>query len=392
MRAVVGFLRRELPGAKVSVQLVCSDVQQYPYSTDEVPLIENYPAFRHLPEVPFAFLSGGRLAVSRAGRAFFRALREADVVIHAPGGPSLGDVYARAERPYLLRLLAVVWQKKPLFFWAPSLGPFENRGRNLLRRFIFNRAAFICTREEISAAALRGLGVRLPVEAALDAAFLGDDGLSDGDKLLAGNQELQDFLAGPAVGMTVTDLAWHPLWGRDKALRQRVTGAFDEFIDCLRGRGYRILFFPQLFGEQDDFRFLTGLVRGRPGCMVLPPDYDALIQQCLMGQVRLAVGMRYHASIFAAKAGTPFIAAAYEEKTRGFMRKIGLEKYCLELENLTADLLCRSFEELEREEAECREYLKSIGPGLQAEAEKAGRRFLELAVSEEVGSRWIRTS
>lgn len=273
----------------------------------------------------------------------------------------------------------MVWQKKPLFFWAPSLGPFEDRGRNLLRRFIFNRAAFICTREEISAAALRELGVRTPVESALDAVFLGDDGLSDGERLLSGNHELRDFLAGPAVGITVTDLAWHPRWGRDKALRQRVMEAFDGFIEWLRGRGCRILFFPQLFGEQDDFRFLTGLVRGRPGCLVLPPDFDALAQQYLMGQVRLAVGMRYHAGIFAAKAGTPFIAAAYEEKTRGFMRKVGLEKYCLDVENLTADLLCRSFEELEREEKECREYLKRIGPGLQAEAEKAGRRFLELA-------------
>jgi len=173
LRAVVDFLRRKLPGAKVKVQLVCNNVRQYPYLADQVPLIENYPAFRHLLEVPLAFLSGGRLAVSRAGRDFFRALREADVVIHAPGGPNIGDVYARAERPYLLRLLAVVWQQRPLFFWAPSLGPFENRGRNLLRRFIFNRAAFICTREEISAAAVRGLGVCTSVESALDAVFLG---------------------------------------------------------------------------------------------------------------------------------------------------------------------------------------------------------------------------
>jgi colanic acid/amylovoran biosynthesis protein len=50
--------------------------------------------------------------------------------------------------------------------------------------------------------------------------------------------------------------------------------------------------------------------------------------------------MRMHSNIIAATQMTPFIAIAYEHKTRGISRMLGLEGYCLDFGTFTeADLL-----------------------------------------------------
>lgn len=49
--------------------------------------------------------------------------------------------------------------------------------------------------------------------------------------------------------------------------------------------------------------------------------------------------MRYHSNIFSAKQLTPFISITYEQKMLGFMKESGLEEYCIDVNELNADIL-----------------------------------------------------
>ena len=46
--------------------------------------------------------------------------------------------------------------------------------------------------------------------------------------------------------------------------------------------------------------------------------------------------------------GTPFISLSYEQKMKGFMEKVGLQEYCLDVKALTYDNLNEQFVKLNK--------------------------------------------
>lgn len=49
---------------------------------------------------------------------------------------------------------------------------------------------------------------------------------------------------------------------------------------------------------------------------------------------------------FSAKQLTPFISITYEQKMLGFMKESGLEEYCIDVNELNADILWKKFNHL----------------------------------------------
>jgi polysaccharide pyruvyl transferase WcaK-like protein len=62
----------------------------------------------------------------------------------------------------------------------------------------------------------------------------------------------------------------------------------------------------------------------------------------LIGHLRLLIGMRLHALIFAAIQGVPFVALTYDPKVSAFAREVA--EPLLDLAGLTAELLVRQIE------------------------------------------------
>jgi polysaccharide pyruvyl transferase WcaK-like protein len=62
----------------------------------------------------------------------------------------------------------------------------------------------------------------------------------------------------------------------------------------------------------------------------------------LIGHLRLLIGMRLHALIFAAIRGVPFVALTYDPKVSAFAREVG--EPLLDLAGLTAEVLGRLIE------------------------------------------------
>lgn len=80
--------------------------------------------------------------------------------------------------------------------------------------------------------------------------------------------------------------------------------------------------------------------------MVLSSSYDTYMQQYIIAQCYVTIGMRYHSNIFSAKGGKPFIAIAYEEKMIGFMQEHHLDEYMVKLQDLGLERLMQSFEKM----------------------------------------------
>jgi len=207
IRAMIDSLREQLPVNKMRIMLLGPGAEELPY--DDIERLEYYPFFQFSVDRREALLNLftlGRFSLYQRGRQFLRAVDKADVVIHAPGGPTIGDLNGMGDMQYLYRLLvAKVFKKKPLFFYAPSMGPFSGRVRNWARKFVLKRADAIILREDISRGYLKNqLG--LDAYVTLDSAFQND--VPDDYLEKYGNiaETLQLIEGTRTVGLVVTDL------------------------------------------------------------------------------------------------------------------------------------------------------------------------------------------
>jgi len=387
VRAMIDSLRSELPVKKVTIMIMGSDVSWFPY--DDMEVIELYPSssggrIRGYLDPLLMLVTLGKLSFCKGGKKFIKAADEADIVIHAPGGPSIGDLYGGrvlGDLPYLYRLLvAKILKKKPLFFYAPSMGPFSGRLRNFIRKLILKRADMITVRDPISAAYLKEqLGLEAYVT--LDSALQNDipeDYLARYDNLSGILEALEHR---KVVGMVITDLKWHPVYGCFPLLGEEIVDVCLSVVDYLCRNGYAILLIPQLSGfgcTKDEAGLLERISKlNREQIHVCPPEIDSYGQQIIISRLFCLISMRYHPNIFAAKGNTPFIALSYEHKMRGFAKKIGFTELVIDVEEMSAGKIINKFVYLEQNYNAIREYLKQQGPQLKEESKKTTRIILD---------------
>lgn len=346
IRALIDAIKNKYNNAEIVVQLYAGNIEQFPDINGVHAVTTNFPRTRNKIEFPLYLLTRGRVAIFKELKEFSKLLTDVDYVIHAPGGPSIGDIYAHDEDRYIYKLLAAYAKKIPYCFYTPSMGPFQNKERNIMRRFIYNHADFICCREEISKQYINQLELKNQVHVTLDSAFQNEIDVENNEQVLACYNELDEYLKSysKVIGITVTDLKWHPVFKSKPDIWDKINDSFSELIKYLTENNYGVVFIPQLFGECNDSALMNTFNNGK--CFVVSDLYDAYFQQFLIGKLFAVVGMRYHSNIFSAKMGTPFVSISYEQKMRGFMEKAGLSDYCIDINELDVFKLRDSFQRL----------------------------------------------
>lgn len=388
LRAMIDALVQKYPDAKINVMLETSEVKQA-FRMKNVSLEPmQYPRKRDLllESVPL-LLSRGKWCFTSRSRHFTEMVRRADVVVHAPGGPSIGDIYVKQEMHYLYRLLIVKAMKKPYMFYAPSMGPFRSKKplRNLLRKKVLSGASVFCLREPVSQKYVREFSRKLAPTVTLDAAFQYPVDEAVNRDILERYESLNQFLTAheKVIGMTITDLAWNPRFSKDKGVADRIRASFSEIMAYLSRKGYGVLFIPQLFGSQNDKDYMTTFCTDN--CFVMEDTYDCYFQQYVIAKLYALIGMRYHSNIFSAKMGSPFISVAYEQKMLGFMKKADLSDYCIPIEALSFETLRTKFERLESHYDDYRERLSEMRPVFAAESAKTTEALLEFMKNHGIG-------
>lgn len=364
VKAMVDELLTKYPEAKITIAL--NGVTPYPNMPQQVELIDRFPKVHNrIAQVEFvlAHLTAGKCVFTKAGKEFMNTLKSADLVIHAPGGPSIGDIYKGVEFFYLWTLDIVKKNNIPYMFYAPSMGPFKDRKKNIDRKKILLGAERVIVRDPISLQYVNDFVPEVRAIQTLDSALQHDVDLELNQNKLVSYTELTDFMSkhSRCIGITITELDWHPSY-KDNEHVKKIPTVFKEFIKKRINEGYGIIFIPQLYGTSNDTVTMSKYMYSEDCFMVAAnvDTYDSYFQQFLIGKLYAVVGMRYHSNIFSAKMGTPFISISYEQKMKGFIKSVGLDEYCIDINNLEAKELEDRYNMLVDNYEEYKDRLKSL--------------------------------
>lgn len=372
LRAMIDSLHEIYPKAVFYVQLFTNSVQQFP----EEPYIKNlqfvYPRKRAIFELPLVVLTKGKCALLSSTKDYIKLIKKMDLIIHAPGGPSIGDIYMHAELLYLMKFIIAKAVGIPYVFYAPSMGPFCNKKRNRMRKYVLNRAEMISVREAVSEKYLEDLGVKKKINVTLDAAIQKKISEKKYLRLLQDYSELNRFIGRykKIIGVTITELEWQPYYKTREDIKEQIYESFHALLKKLKTEQYGVIFIPQLFGEQNDKKLMESYAKSFDNTFVMDDKHDCYFQQYVIGKLYAIVGMRYHSNIFSVKMGTPFLSISYEQKMRGFVQKIGMEELCLQVDDLNEEILCKKFEYLMEHYMDYKNKIKKIIPNLVKESHK----------------------
>lgn len=382
VRAMVDELLIRYPNANITISN--NGFTPYPNMPKQVEQICRFPKMRsRMAQLEFFIIlaTKGAISFTKEGKKFVKKLKSADLVLHAPGGPSIGDIYYESEKLYLWRLNLVRRMGIPYMFYAPSMGPFNDEKRNKVRSKILRGATKVILRDPISVKYVNEFIPELKVEQALDSALQHDVDIDVNEKKLRGYTSLSEFIGkfDKCIGITITDLLWHPKH-KSTGIDKKIAEAFKGFIKKKTDEGYGVIFVPQLYGALNDTDTMNEFMIEGSTFMIdaFSEEYDTYFQQYVISKLYAVVGMRYHSNIFSAKVGTPFISVSYEQKMKGFMESVGLDNYCIDVYDLTEANLHSKFEILQGKYDEYKERLKELHGYMKEESYKTTQAVIDI--------------
>lgn len=297
---------------------------------------------------------GWRRAWVAKARAFLRA-----GIFISGGGGLLQDTtptfLLRGPVPYYLLIAA--WARLSgcwVLFLGQGVGPLRGRWVRWLTRWIANHADVITVRDAASLDLLAELGVSRPHRRLLaDFVFAGPPA----DPMRAAEVARQEGLTPGAYRVVVSVRRWP---GDEQFYPE--LAAFIRRILASRPDAEVVLV--PMEGELDRVaseRLVSWVVGGggggaagdlrdrlpAPGLLsrlrVLGTHWQPADLEALVASARLAVGMRLHFLLFAARAGVPVLALNYDPKVAQAMDRLGCSQFVFDLADVRADALWSAF-------------------------------------------------
>lgn len=226
------------------------------------------------------------------------AIARADVVLSGGGGLLQSATSVRSIIYYASILREAVKQRRKTMIFAQSIGPLDLLGRFVVRRMCrgVDRAT---VRDARSRSILQSLLPGTPVEQTADPVFLFDLPTPDVDLSREGLDPAREPYA-------VVSMRKISNFGEGaNAIARAVDRLADE-------HGLRVAFLP--LGGASDAEVSTTIIRACKSAPVLLPECDLEKAAAIVRGARVAVGMRLHALIFAARFAVPFLTIPYDPK------------------------------------------------------------------------------
>jgi polysaccharide pyruvyl transferase WcaK-like protein len=176
----------------------------------------------------------------------------------------------------------------------------------------------ITVRDPASARLLAEIGVRSPyIEVTADPAFALTPASDDAvDSLMAAESLPQDR---PLLGVALRPWAAAGFWPLDRYAR--LLAALE------RSSGARVVLLPMQIPGDVTFAEAVARETGEPGRFpIVRRAYAPSVLLGLAARMQAVVAMRLHALIFAAHAGVPPFALAYDPKVQSLMCDLGLDR------------------------------------------------------------------
>ncbi|UWR30447.1 polysaccharide pyruvyl transferase family protein [Sulfitobacter sp. W002] len=266
----------------------------------------------------------------------WKRIREADIVISAPGGYIHDTNFA-----YYVALLHIALARRSArSILAPqSIGPIDSLFARLVARRILMGADAICARESYTFEFLTD-ELRLPTKILRrsgDSAFWNYSVSASNDAQVksAWDQIGVDPEAGdPILGLTVVD--WNfPKSENATAARELYVDGLAAVIDHLSSEhGMRAVIFNQVSEDLGMAARVAATCKSRVAVDTASREPEIL--RSLIGSSTLFIGTRFHSCIFAMMANCPTLAIAYLPKTSYILKDLDLDHRQVSIDNFDA--------------------------------------------------------
>ena len=301
LQSMIAELRREIPDVEITV-----------FSRDAEDTKRRHGVERAVP-------------VRKVSRAeVVPEVQRLDLLLFGGGG----ILYDAEAKVYLREVLVAKELGVPVMLYAVGAGPLKDPANQAAVREALEGVKAITVRERAAQQVLEEAGVHRDVVVTADPAllmkpeplprnFLKGEGL-EGRRHLIGMSVREPGVAAPDLDVE----QYHGL----------LANAADFMIDRWDAD---IVFVPMeraVLDTQHSHAVVAKMLRAQRAS-VLKGEYSSGQLLSMMGRFQFAVGMRLHFLIFAALAGTPFVALPYAGKVSGFLEDLKLPSPPLNLVN-----------------------------------------------------------
>lgn len=364
LKSEISLLRRLFPEAKISVSTLWSrELLKRVEPTVRVhsPLVDLKFANRESPLLLYPVVIAIQFLLSILSALFAKAnlppfyrastirdIQAADIVISSGHEPFMeGSIYKRGSMWLKgANLFVIFWGvidilvakkifNKPFTTFPQSAGPFRTFLGRLFAKFIFNSMDVICLREDLSADFLEKLGVRTPVFALADMAFL-----------FEGYSRHEYQFRHPLIGVSPCFCG-----GMTKAERENYVLVLSKTLDYLVAKyGVNVIFLPSqttsgraMMKEKrpDDFvacsMILQKMLRKEKAEILSVQSVEEFDN--VIGKLDLLIATRMHPSILASTKSIPFVAITYEHKQIGLLSRLGVSDVGIDVNHLSFEQL-----------------------------------------------------
>ena len=277
-------------------------------------------------------------------RQMLDAYFDADLALGIGGGYLFASADAGSWFLSLWLMLALaVWMGKPLALLPQSIGPFGATWQRRAMAWLARRSFLVMPREAESLETLRKLN------AASTALLWPDLALGLRCEPAPARAPSAQTPAPMRVGFTLLDWQAH---GNHAFAQQDYETVMLALIDHVTSAGGEAHLLCQVWGPMahDDDRHVTRRVFARaknPERVILHPVLENACDLAgLYATMDVFVATRMHSAIFAMLGCVPTLVIGYQPKSIGLMRMLGLEPFCLPIEQLDPATLIARFEAL----------------------------------------------
>lgn len=283
----------------------------------------------------------------------FARVRRMEMLV-VPGTGLLTDAYGLSGwGPYSLfrwSLLAKLCRCK-LLLVSVGAGPLYGRRGRWLTKSILRLADFRSYREKSTRDYLAGIGFA----AARDSVYP-DLAYSLPEAILPSREMHGNF--GSVVGLGVMEYAgkYSVSDPTDKGYSTYL-GHFATFAKWLLGRGYHVRLLSGDLADNHARQELKDFLQDRTGAcgderLIDEPIHSVDDLLSHIAGADIVVATRFHNVLFALLCNKPVIAISFHHKCRSLMSSVGLERYCLDLNDFSADRLIEAFVDLQKNAAD----------------------------------------
>ncbi|RKF12444.1 polysaccharide pyruvyl transferase family protein [Roseovarius spongiae] len=296
---------------------------------------------------------------------FFRAIRDSDMVIDIGGGDSFADIYGRRRltQMFLMKYLTHL-ARRPLVLAPQTFGPFRRRLSTFLARQTIRLSAIATTRDSLSTACLRDMGIKGEIIEASDVALR-----------LPYEPPPARPEGGPVrIGVNVSGLLMsggytrNNMFGLKMDYPQLMRDILQRFED--HPEPCEIHLVPHVISWthdslEDDYAASVRLSEEFPSVTVAPAFTSPSEAKSYIAGMDFFVGARMHACVAAFSSGTPVVPMAYSRKFAGLFGALGYDETVDCTTQSAEDILARIFDAFERRSELAQAQKAALGTGLE---------------------------